>query len=480
MSQCTTIKNAKKDFHQKKKSKPKNTNNRNTQNNNNKHTRFNDNNNIQHEAKSTSNNNKKNSASSSDEESVNELDDSPFDSVYAININNNDVSSTELRVQVTSPNKQPYYLLGLLDTGAGGAYIKRSALAHIDHTVEDAVVQLQGRYSTVQATQTAIFTIKLPCFTSAKEIKIRAFVEDGAQGRHDIILGRTVCKQLGLKFDFQLDTVTWDDKTISMLKKGSLNPHSINNIDSQDVTLPQFMQKSTRHLDCITPNKYQEHNYKNMVLKCSHLTSLQQQILLQVVGVYDELFSGTLGAVPNVKVHLQLKPNAVPYFAKAYTIPQKIYAIAKAEVEELVQIGVLLRNRPSPWAAPCLFRPKKDGGVWFLSDLRKLNEQLVHNPYPLPNIDGVIFSMKGFTFATCLDLNRGYYHFMLDDASQLLCGIILPWGHYVYARLPQGCKPSSDIFQCHMAMIFGDFEDVVVFIDNILLFTKLSFEHHVK
>ena len=283
----------------------------------------------------------------------------------------------------------------------------RSALAHIDHTVEDAVVQLQGRYSTVQATQTAIFTIKLPSFTSAKEIKIRAFVEDGAQGRHDIILGCTVCKQLGLKFDFQLDTVTWDDKTISMLKKGSLNPQSINNIDSQDVTLPQFMQKETRRLDHITPNKYQEHNYKNMVLKCSHLTSPQQQILLQVFGVYDELFSGTLGAVPNVKVHLQLKPNAVPYFSKAYTIPQKIYAIAKAEVEELVQIGVLLCNRPSPWAAPCLFRPKKDGGVRFLSDLRKLNEQLVRNPYPLPNIDDVIFSMKGFTFATCLDLNRG-------------------------------------------------------------------------
>jgi hypothetical protein len=134
----------KKNFDQKKESKPTNTNNSNMPTNSHKHTRFNDNNNIQHEAKSTSNNNRKNSVSSSDEESVNELDDSPFDSVYAININNNDVSSTELRVQVTSPNTQPYYLLGLLDTGAGGAYIKRSALAHIDHTVEDAVVQLQG------------------------------------------------------------------------------------------------------------------------------------------------------------------------------------------------------------------------------------------------------------------------------------------------------------------------------------------------
>ena len=56
--------------------------------------------------------------------------------------------------------------------------------------------------------------------------------------------------------------------------------------------------------------------------------------------------------------------------------------------------------------------------------------------------------------------------------SQLLCGIILPWGQYVYGRLPQGCKPSSDIFQHFMSQLFADFSDVICFIDNICLFTK--------
>jgi Reverse transcriptase (RNA-dependent DNA polymerase) len=79
-----------------------------------------------------------------------------------------------------------------------------------------------------------------------------------------------------------------------------------------------------------------------------------------------------------------------------------------------------------------------------------------------------------------LDLNRGYYHFELDEESKKLCGIILPWGRYVYARLPQGCMPSSDIFQGHMTKIFYDFEDVIVYIDNIIIFTKQTFEHHVN
>jgi hypothetical protein len=70
--------------------------------------------------------------------------------------------------------------------------------------------------------------------------------------------------------------------------------------------------------------------------------------------------------------------------------------------------------------------------------------------------------------------------FELDHQSKLLCSIILPWGRYVYARLPQGCMPSSDIFQGYVTKIFYDFEDVIVYIDNIILFNKTTFHHHLQ
>jgi hypothetical protein len=40
--------------------------------------------------------------------------------------------------------------------------------------------------------------------------------------------------------------------------------------------------------------------------------------------------------------------------------------------------------------------------------------------------------------------------------------------------------PSSNIFQGHMTKIFYDFEDINVYIDNIILFTKSTFGHHVQ
>ena len=73
-----------------------------------------------------------------------------------------------------------------------------------------------------------------------------------------------------------------------------------------------------------------------------------------------------------------------------------------------------------------------------MSDLRKLNAALEWRPFPLPIVDEVIWKINGFTYATCFDLNRGYYHFVIDEASRDLCGIVLPWGTYCYARLPQG------------------------------------------
>jgi hypothetical protein len=135
-------------------------------------------------------------------------------------------------------------------------------------------------------------------------------------------------------------------------------------------------------------------------------------------------------------------------------------------------------QHPFRIGGPYLFGAKKNGGVRFLTDLRQLNKSLVRKPVHLPLIDEILWKVQGFTYATCLDLYCGYYHFELDKKSKLLCRIILPWGRYVYAPLPKGCMPSSDIFQGHMTKTFYDFEDVIVYIDNIILFTKLSFHQH--
>ena len=74
----------------------------------------------------------------------------------------------------------------------------------------------------------------------------------------------------------------------------------------------------------------------------------------------------------------------------------------------------------------------------------------------------MIRSMEGFTFASALDLNMGYYHIKLDADAQKLCTIVFPWhmGKYKYKRLPMGIKIAPDVFQNVMSKLVQDMEYV--------------------
>jgi hypothetical protein len=45
------------------------------------------------------------------------------------------------------------------------------------------------------------------------------------------------------------------------------------------------------------------------------------------------------------------------------------------------------------------------------------------HPNPIPKVEDMIRSMEGFTFASALDLNMGYYHIKLDADAHNLCTI---------------------------------------------------------
>jgi hypothetical protein len=86
--------------------------------------------------------------------------------------------------------------------------------------------------------------------------------------------------------------------------------------------------------------------------------------------------------------------------------------------------------------------------------------------------------LKGFTYATTLDLNMGYYTIRLDPTAAKMCTIIFPWGKYSYQRLPIGFAGSADIFQAEMGNLMATLEYVRAYIDDLLVVTKDSLDDH--
>jgi hypothetical protein len=130
------------------------------------------------------------------------------------------------------------------------------------------------------------------------------------------------------------------------------------------------------------------------------------------------------------QISLQLMdPNCKPIHARAYTVPRSVEQQLQQckEIVRLVDIGVLEEDYSSEWASPSFAIPKKNGTIRVVTDFRKLILLLNCHPFPIPKIGDMIRSMEGFTFASALDLNMGYYHIKLDADAQKLCTIVFPW-----------------------------------------------------
>jgi hypothetical protein len=104
-----------------------------------------------------------------------------------------------------------------------------------------------------------------------------------------------------------------------------------------------------------------------------------------------------------------LKEGASPYHGQAFPVPKIHKDFLIKEVERLCKLGVLERQHYSEWASPSFIVPKKNNTVRFLSNFWEVNKRLIRKPFPIPKISTVLQELEGFTFATALDLNMGYY-----------------------------------------------------------------------
>jgi Reverse transcriptase (RNA-dependent DNA polymerase) len=142
---------------------------------------------------------------------------------------------------------------------------------------------------------------------------------------------------------------------------------------------------------------------------------------------------------------------------------------------------VCLRRKPqvaSEYQSPSFIIPKKNGKVRVVSDFRVLNSKLQKVECPIPRIQDILTSLNGFTFATSIDLNMGYYTIRLTPQAQKLCTIVFLWGKYSYLRLPMGVADSPDIFQSKISQLMVGLDFVRAYLDDVLAATKGSYQEH--
>jgi hypothetical protein len=166
-----------------------------------------------------------------------------------------------------------------------------------------------------------------------------------------------------------------------------------------------------------------------------------------------------------------------PISKRSYRMPVNELVELKKQIAEL-QANRFIRPSSSPWEAPMLF-VEKDGTQRMCVDYRSLNEATIKNKYPLPRIEYLFDQMKGASVFSKIDLRSGYHQLKIQESDIPKTAFHIRYGLYEYTVMSFGLTNAQVYFMYLMNMVFMEYLDkfVVVFIDDILIFSKMEEEH---
>jgi hypothetical protein len=122
---------------------------------------------------------------------------------------------------------------------------------------------------------------------------------------------------------------------------------------------------------------------------------------------------------------------------------------------------------------------KKNGTQWMCVDYRSLNEVTIKNKYPLPRIEDLFDQMKGASVFSKINLRSGYHQLKIQESDIPKTAFHTRYGLYEYTMMSFGLTNAPAYFMYLMNKVFIEYLDryVIVFIDDILVFSKTMEEH---
>jgi hypothetical protein len=202
---------------------------------------------------------------------------------------------------------------------------------------------------------------------------------------------------------------------------------------------------------------------------------------IPVVCEFPDVFLEDLLGLPaerDVEFVIKLKPGTAPISRRSYRMPPNELTELKTQLQDLLEKG-FIRPSSSPWGCPAIFVKKKDKTLRMCVDYRPLNEVTIKNKYPLPQIDILFDQLTGARVFSKIDLRLGYHQIYIRPEDIPKTAFTTQYGLFEYLVMSFGLTNGPTHFTYLMNSVFMPELDkfVVVFIDDILIYSKNEEEH---
>ncbi|GJU42564.1 putative reverse transcriptase domain-containing protein [Tanacetum coccineum] len=186
--------------------------------------------------------------------------------------------------------------------------------------------------------------------------------------------------------------------------------------------------------------------------KARHLMSAkakeQKQEEMVVVRDFPEVFPDDLSGLPpiwEIEFRIELVPEAIP-------VMKSPYRLTPCEMEELM-----------------------------FMDYKELNKLTIKSCYPLPRIDDLFDQLQRSQYFSKIDLRFGYHQLRVHEDNIPKTAFRTQYGHFKFTVMPFGLTNTPTAFMDLMNRVCRPYLDkfMIVFIDDILIYSKTWEEHEV-
>ncbi|CAI5467291.1 unnamed protein product [Closterium sp. Yama58-4] len=393
-------------------------------------------------------------------------------------------SSTENGVDTVD---RPIVLLGklrgvpvkiLVDSGASHSFVSSSLVSRLHLEADSAVNFKDARM--VDGTPLHIGPIIRKLRVVLGPITVRRDFDSATLDGYDFIFGRDWLRTVSTQFDWAQGScsvkVDGEFRELPQWSDGATSSTAIINA----VRVRQLVKRAAR-IFAVFLEEVEAEEGKGGSAAVSEKATLPAEVsalLAEFADVFPDKLPPGLPPSRAVDHRIELEPGSRP-------VAKPQWRLSPAETEEMTQQvrhflaqGFTQPSR-SPWAAPILFAPKKDGGLRMCIDYRALNAATVKNRFPVPRVEDLLDAVQGARVFSKIDLRSGYHQIRVVPEDQHKTAFRTKQGLYEFRVLPFGLTNAPATFQTLMNTVLSEFlgSFVVVYLDDILIFSKSKEEH---
>ncbi|XP_058216592.1 uncharacterized protein LOC131327440 [Rhododendron vialii] len=183
---------------------------------------------------------------------------------------------------------------------------------------------------------------------------------------------------------------------------------------------------------------------------------------------------------PTFAVHkLNVDPSRRPVVQKVRRSSIAHVEAVMAEVDQLLEAGVIREVLYPSWLANPVVVPKKNGKLRVCVDYTNLNDACPMDRFPLPRIEQMVDATVGCERLSFMDAYRGYHQIALAPEDQEKTAFISPRGTYCYKVVPFGLKNAGATFQRSITKMFPGMLGRILeaYIDDLVCKSMFARDH---